>query len=74
MQLITNNSSLILKESVLYGHLLILSLLIAITVYNSLNFKIRNHMKKENWKTIINFLITVLTAIASAFCVQSCKS
>lgn len=30
-------------------------------------------MKKENWKTIINFLITVLTAIASAFCVQSCK-
>ncbi len=30
-------------------------------------------MKKENWKTILNFLITVLTAIASAFCVQSCK-
>jgi len=30
-------------------------------------------MKKETWKTIINFLITVLTAIASAFCVQSCK-
>ncbi len=30
-------------------------------------------MKKENWKTIINFIITVLTAIASAFCVQSCK-
>ena len=30
-------------------------------------------MKKENWKTIINFIITVLTTIASAFCVQSCK-
>ena len=30
-------------------------------------------MKKENWKTIINFIITILTAIASAFCVQSCK-
>lgn len=30
-------------------------------------------MKKENWKTIINFIITVLTAIASTFCVQSCK-
>lgn len=29
-------------------------------------------MKKENIKTIINFIITVLTAIASAFCVQSC--
>lgn len=29
--------------------------------------------KKENWKTIINLIITVLTAIASAFCVQSCK-
>ena len=30
-------------------------------------------MKKENWKTIINFIITILTAIASAVCVQSCK-
>lgn len=29
-------------------------------------------MKKENWKTVINFIITILTAIASAFCVQSC--
>ncbi len=29
-------------------------------------------MKKENWKTIINFIITVLTAIASTFCMQSC--
>ncbi len=28
-------------------------------------------MKKINWKTIINFLITVLTAVASSFCVQS---
>ncbi len=28
-------------------------------------------MKKVNWKTIINFLITVLTAVASSFCVQS---
>ncbi len=30
-------------------------------------------MKRETWKTVINFIITVLTAIASAFCVQSCK-
>ena len=30
-------------------------------------------MKKENIKTIINFIITVLTAIASTFCIQSCK-
>ena len=28
-------------------------------------------MKKVNWKAIINFLITVLTAVASSFCVQS---
>ena len=28
-------------------------------------------MKKVNWKNIINFLITVLTAVASSFCVQS---
>jgi len=31
-------------------------------------------MKKETIKKLINMLITVLTAIASAFCVQSCKS
>ena len=30
-------------------------------------------MKKETVKRVINFVITVLTAIASAFCVQSCK-
>lgn len=30
-------------------------------------------MKKENIKAIINFLITILTAIASTFCIQSCK-
>lgn len=30
-------------------------------------------MKKENIKPIINFLITILTAIASTFCIQSCK-
>ena len=30
-------------------------------------------MKKENIKNIINFLITILTAIASTFCIQSCK-
>ena len=28
-------------------------------------------MKRVNWKAIINFLITVLTAVASSFCVQS---
>ena len=30
-------------------------------------------MKRETLKTVINFIITVLTAIASAFCVSSCK-
>lgn len=28
-------------------------------------------MKKVNWKNVINFLITVLTAVASSFCVQN---
>ena len=28
---------------------------------------------KINWKSIINFIITVLTAAASSFCMQSCK-
>ncbi|MBM0144328.1 smalltalk protein [Segatella copri] len=27
---------------------------------------------KINWKSVINFIITVLTAAISAFCVQSC--
>lgn len=30
-------------------------------------------MKKETSKKVINFIITVLTAVASAFCVQSCQ-
>lgn len=30
-------------------------------------------MKKETIKKVINFIITVLTAVASAFCVQSCQ-
>ena len=30
-------------------------------------------MKKETVKKIINLVITILTAIASAFCVQSCR-
>ena len=30
-------------------------------------------MKKETLKKIINFTITVLTAIVSAFCVSSCQ-
>ncbi len=29
-------------------------------------------MKKINWKTIIQFIITVLTAIVSSFLTQSC--
>lgn len=29
-------------------------------------------MKKINWKAIINFVATVLTAVASSFAVQSC--
>ena len=30
-------------------------------------------MKKETIKKVINFVITVLTAVLSVFCVQSCK-
>lgn len=30
-------------------------------------------MKKGTIKKVINFIITVLTAVASAFCVQSCQ-
>ena len=30
-------------------------------------------MKKETIQKVINFVITVLTAFLSAFCVQSCK-
>ena len=30
-------------------------------------------MKKETIQKVINFFITVLTAVLSAFCVQSCK-
>jgi len=30
-------------------------------------------MKKTSWKTIIQFIITVLTAVASTFAVQSCR-
>lgn len=30
-------------------------------------------MKRETIKKVINFTITVLTAIISAFCVQSCN-
>lgn len=28
---------------------------------------------KVNWKSVINFVITVLTAVLSSFCMQSCK-
>ena len=49
---------------------------------NSFNFPILNinhfktfiTMKKENLKAVINFIITVLTAITSAFCVSSCQN
>ena len=27
---------------------------------------------KVNWKSVINFVITVLTAVLSSFCMQSC--
>jgi hypothetical protein len=30
-------------------------------------------MKKETWSKIIQFIITVLTAVASTFAVQSCR-
>lgn len=38
-----------------------------------IHFKISILMKKETVKKIINLVITILTAIASAFCVQSCR-
>ena len=38
-----------------------------------INLKNQMKMKRETLKKILNFVITVLTAIASAFCVQSCK-
>ena len=31
-------------------------------------------MKKETIQKVINFVITVLTAVLSAFCVQSCAN
>lgn len=31
-------------------------------------------IKNNNWKTVINFIITVLTAIVSSFAVQSCMA
>ena len=31
-------------------------------------------MKKETWSKIIQFVITILTAVASTFAVQSCRS
>lgn len=30
-------------------------------------------MKKDTVKKLINLIITILTAVASAFCVQSCR-
>ena len=36
-------------------------------------FKTQKKMKKINWKTVINFIITVLTAIVSSFFVASCN-
>ena len=30
-------------------------------------------MKQQKWKTVIQFIITVLTAVASTFFVQSCR-
>ena len=29
---------------------------------------------KVNWKSVINFVITVLTAVLSSFCMQSCTN
>ena len=31
-------------------------------------------MTKKTWKTIIQFIITILTAISSSFLVQSCMA
>lgn len=38
-----------------------------------INLKNQMKMKRETLKKILNFVITVLTAVASAFCVQSCQ-
>lgn len=45
---------------------------VTIIIHLVLIIKKQSKMKKVNWKTIINFLITVLTAVASSFCVQNC--
>ena len=37
------------------------------------NLKNQMKMKRETLKKILNFVITILTAVASAFCVQSCQ-
>ena len=43
-----------------------------VIIHLVLIIKKQSKMKKVNWKNIINFLITVLTAVASSFCVQNC--
>jgi len=55
----------------LYGHH-VLARVNLIPLNLVLIIKKQSKMKKVNWKTIINFLITVLTAVASSFCVQNC--
>ena len=43
-------------------------------LWENSTFNIKHQpMRKETIKKIINLIITVLTAIASAICVQSCK-
>ena len=56
----------------LNGYLLILPASFLLTENSTFNIK-HQPMRKETIKKIINLIITVLTAIASAICVQSCK-
>lgn len=42
-------------------------------IIHFIHFKFSILMKKETVKKIINLVITIFTAIASAFCVQSCR-
>jgi hypothetical protein len=38
------------------------------------NHKFRKTMKKETWKQLIQLIVTILTAIGSTLCVQSCMA
>ena len=56
---------------IIFQPLMICNPPLSVRLVINLNFPI--HMKKESVKKIIDLIITILTAVASAFCVQSCR-